>query len=63
MRAVSVSTALALYSWTGLSWIDPVAGFVIAGFAVKEGRDAWQASWSVTTTATTEPRALSHRRN
>jgi len=40
---LSVSTfaglvAYALASWT---WIDPVAGFVIAGFAVMEGREAW----------------------
>jgi len=31
--------AFALVGWT---WIDPVAGFVIAAFALKEGREAWE---------------------
>ncbi|MBW3604084.1 MAG: cation transporter [Actinobacteria bacterium] len=40
---LSVSTfaglvAFAVLEWT---WIDAVAGFVIAGFAVNEGREAW----------------------
>lgn len=30
--------AYALFAWT---WLDPVAGFVIAAFAVMEGREAW----------------------
>src|SRR5687767_10337667 len=39
---LSVSTfagllGFALFDWT---WIDPVAGFVIAAFAIKEGREA-----------------------
>lgn len=29
----------ALLGWT---WLDPVAGFVVAGFAVMEGREAWE---------------------
>jgi divalent metal cation (Fe/Co/Zn/Cd) transporter len=41
---LSVSTfagllAFAVFGWT---WLDPVAGFVIAVFAVKEGREAWE---------------------
>ncbi len=41
---LSVSTfaglvAFQLFGWT---WVDPVAGFVIAGFAVSEGRAAWE---------------------
>ncbi|WP_370326153.1 cation transporter [Euzebya sp.] len=41
---LSVSTfaglvAFQLFGWT---WVDPVAGFVIAGFAVSEGREAWE---------------------
>ncbi|MEE1941262.1 cation transporter [Streptomyces sp. TRM 70361] len=41
---LSVSTfagllAFAAFGWT---WIDPVAGFVIAAFAVMEGREAWE---------------------
>jgi hypothetical protein len=40
---LSVSTfaglvAFGLFGWT---WLDAVAGFVIAGFAVVEGREAW----------------------
>lgn len=31
--------AFALVGWT---WLDPIAGFVIAGFAVMEGREAWE---------------------
>jgi divalent metal cation (Fe/Co/Zn/Cd) transporter len=33
---------LALNSLFGWSWADPLAGLVIAGFAVKEGFDAWR---------------------
>ena len=29
------------YALTGASWLNPVAGFVIAIFAIKEGREAW----------------------
>ena len=38
---LSVSTLLGL-ALTGAAWLDPVAGFVIALFAVKEGREAWE---------------------
>lgn len=33
---------LLLNSWFGLSWADPVAALIIAGIAVKEGRNAWR---------------------
>ena len=41
---LSVSTLLGLvgYAIVGWSWIDPAAGFVIAAFALKEGREAWE---------------------
>lgn len=41
---LSVSTLLGvgLYQLTGQTWLDPVAGFVIAAFAVSEGREAWE---------------------
>lgn len=41
---LSVSTLAGLLGFAtfGLSWIDPVAGFVIAYFAVREGREAWE---------------------
>ena len=40
---LSVSTLLGLvfYALTGAAWIDPVAGFIIAVFAINEGREAW----------------------
>lgn len=33
---------LVLNSWLGWSWADPLAALVIAGVAVKEGRDSWR---------------------
>lgn len=41
---LSASTLLALLAFavTGAAWLDPVAGFVIAAFAVHEGREAWE---------------------
>ena len=41
---LSVSTLLGvgLYQLTGAAWLDPLAGFVIAGFAIHEGREAWE---------------------
>jgi divalent metal cation (Fe/Co/Zn/Cd) transporter len=40
---LSVSTFVGLlgYAAVGATWIDSVAGFVIAYFAVREGREAW----------------------
>ncbi|MGW3288674.1 cation transporter [Streptomyces sp. NPDC001002] len=35
-------TGLILNATLGWSWADPVSALVIAGVAVKEGRDAWQ---------------------
>jgi divalent metal cation (Fe/Co/Zn/Cd) transporter len=41
---LSVSTLLGvvLFQITGAAWLDPVAGFVIAAFAVREGLEAWE---------------------
>ena len=41
---LSVSTLLGggLFQRTGAAWLDPVAGFVIAAFAVHEGLEAWE---------------------
>ena len=33
---------LALNSLFGWSWADPIAALVIAGVALKEGREAWK---------------------
>ena len=40
--SVSTLVGLAGFAAFGLSWIDPLAGFVIAYFAVREGREAWE---------------------
>lgn len=40
--SVSTLVGLAGFAAFGLSWIDPLAGFVIASFAVREGREAWE---------------------
>ena len=42
LLSVSTFLGLALYALTGAAWLDPVAGFVIAAFAVHAGREAWQ---------------------
>ena len=42
LLSVSTLAGLVLFAATGQGWLDPVAGFVIAGFAVIEGREAWK---------------------
>lgn len=39
--SVSTFVGLVAYAIVGWTWIDPIAGFVIAAFAVMEGREAW----------------------
>ena len=41
---LSVSTFVGLLAFTlfGWTWLDSVAGFVIAYFAIREGREAWE---------------------
>jgi divalent metal cation (Fe/Co/Zn/Cd) transporter len=41
---LSLSTFLGLvaFAMLGWTWLDPLAGFVIAAFAVAEGREAWE---------------------
>ena len=41
LLSVSTMLGLGLYALTGAAWLDPVAGFVIALFAIQEGREAW----------------------
>lgn len=38
----STLVALGLFALTGAAWLDPAAGFVIAAFAIHEGREAWK---------------------
>ena len=40
--SVSTLTGLVAFHLWGWTWVDPAAGFVIAGFAVMEGREAWE---------------------
>lgn len=42
LLSVSTLAGLVLHALTGAAWLDPVAAFVIAGFAVHEGREAWE---------------------
>jgi divalent metal cation (Fe/Co/Zn/Cd) transporter len=41
LLSLSTFVGLALFSLTGAAWLDPVAGFLIAAFAVHEGIEAW----------------------
>jgi divalent metal cation (Fe/Co/Zn/Cd) transporter len=43
LLSVSTLAGLGLYTLTGAAWLDPVTGFVIAAFAVHEGREAWES--------------------
>lgn len=40
--SVSTFVGLLAYLLLGWTWLDPVAGFVIAAFAVMEGHEAWE---------------------
>lgn len=42
LLSISTLAGLGLYALTGAAWLDPVAGFVIAAFAIHEGREAWE---------------------
>ncbi|GAB3314463.1 cation transporter [Geodermatophilus aquaeductus] len=42
LLSISTLLGLALYALVGWTWLDPVAGFVIAAFAIHEGREAWE---------------------
>ncbi|MFD7898572.1 cation diffusion facilitator family transporter [Streptomyces sp. NPDC059743] len=40
--SVSTFAGLLAYALVGWTWLDPVAGFVIAAFAIMEGKEAWE---------------------
>lgn len=42
LLSISTLLGLGLYSLTGAAWLDPLAGFIIAAFAIHEGREAWE---------------------
>ena len=42
MLSASTLLGVGLFQLTGSAWLDPVAAFVIAAFAIHEGREAWE---------------------
>ena len=42
LLSVSTLAGVGLFQLTGAAWLDPVAGFVIAAFAIHEGKEAWE---------------------
>ena len=42
LLSISTLAGLGAFALTGAAWLDPVAGFVIAVFAINEGREAWE---------------------
>lgn len=42
LLSISTLLGLILFALTGAAWLDPVAGFVIAVFAVHEGVETWR---------------------
>jgi divalent metal cation (Fe/Co/Zn/Cd) transporter len=42
LLSISTLLGLGLFAVTGAGWLDPMAGFVIALFAIHEGREAWE---------------------
>jgi divalent metal cation (Fe/Co/Zn/Cd) transporter len=42
LLSISTLAGLGLFAMTGAAWLDPMAGFVIALFAIHEGREAWE---------------------
>jgi Co/Zn/Cd efflux system component len=42
LLSISTLSGLVFFAITGAAWLDPVAGFVIALFAINEGREAWK---------------------
>lgn len=42
VECLSTFAGLLGYALVGWTWIDSVAGFVIAAFAIWEGRETWE---------------------
>ena len=42
LLSISTLAGIALFQLTGAAWLDPIAGFVIAAFAIHEGKEAWE---------------------
>jgi predicted Co/Zn/Cd cation transporter (cation efflux family) len=45
--SASTFTGLLAFTLFGWTWLDPVAGFVVAAFAVVEGLEAWEGDLDV----------------
>lgn len=58
----AVLIGLVLNATLGWAWADPLAGLVIAGFAVKEGAEAWRGDACTTSISDlTNPEEPGHR--
>ena len=42
LLSISTLAGLIIFALTGAAWVDPVAGFIIAAFAIHEGKEAWE---------------------
>jgi divalent metal cation (Fe/Co/Zn/Cd) transporter len=42
LLSICTLAGLLLFTFTGQGWFDPLAGFIIAAFAIHEGREAWE---------------------
>ncbi|MFS0700292.1 cation diffusion facilitator family transporter [Cellulomonas sp. 179-A 4D5 NHS] len=42
LLSISTLAGVVLFQLTGAAWLDPVAAFVIAAFAIHEGKEAWE---------------------
>ena len=42
LPSISTLAGLIIFALTGAAWVDPVAGFIIAAFALHEGKEAWE---------------------
>ena len=42
LLSISTLAGIGLFQLTGAAWLDPIAGFVIAAFAIHEGKEAWE---------------------
>jgi len=54
LLSISTLAGLVLFALTGAVWLDPVAGFIVAIFAIHEGREAWEGELVDHDHATTE---------
>ncbi|HYO03009.1 MAG TPA: methyltransferase domain-containing protein [Mycobacterium sp.] len=51
LLSIPTLIGVGLFQLTGAAWLDPAAGFIIAVFAIHEGREAWPVNSSATISA------------